>query len=113
MENLNWYSKSNLEMLEKMEFETVSDKNEAIQPEIVLRLTSQSEVLPPKPTDTENEVFQSEIERKIKKLFEEFDMMSVHEYDLTRVKKVKQLFKKYQTDNQKEQVIDDVHTLEI
>jgi hypothetical protein len=81
--------------------------NEVFQPEIILRLTPQSGVLPSKPTDTENEVFQSEIERKIKKLFEEFDMMSVHEYDLTRVKKVKQLFKKYQTDNQKEHILEE------
>ena len=78
--------------------------SDVFQPEIVLR---QSGVLPSKLTDTENEVFQSEIERKIKKLFEEFDMMSVHEYDLTRVKKVKQLFKKYQTDNQKEHILEE------
>ena len=60
----------------------------------------------------ERQDFQSEIERKIEKLFGEFDMMSMHEYDLTRVKKVKQLFEKYQTDNQKEEIIDNIHTLE-
>ena len=60
----------------------------------------------------EKQDFQSEIERKIEKLFGEFDMMSMREYDLTRVKKVKQLFEKYQTDNQKEQIIDDGHILE-
>ena len=55
-------------------FATFSDKNEVFQPEIVLR---QSGVLPSKPTDTGNEVFQSEIEKEIVKLFEEFDMMTV------------------------------------
>ena len=60
----------------------------------------------------EKQDFQSEIERKIEKLFGEFDMMSMREYDLTRVKKVKQLFEKYQTDKQNEQIIDDGHILE-
>ena len=60
----------------------------------------------------EKQDFQSEIEREIEKLFGEFDMMSMREYDLTRVKKVKQLFEKYQTDNQKKQIINDIHTQE-
>ena len=60
----------------------------------------------------EKQDFQSEIEREIEKLFGEFDIMSMHEYDLKRVKKVKQLFEKYQTDNQKKQIINDSHTLE-
>ena len=60
----------------------------------------------------EKQDFQSEIEREIELLFGEFDMMSMHEYDLKRVKKVKQLFEKYQTDNQKKQIINDIHTLE-
>ena len=60
----------------------------------------------------EKQDFQSEIEREIELLFGEFDMMSMHEYDLKRVKKVKQLFEKYQTDNQKKQIINDSHTLE-
>jgi uncharacterized C2H2 Zn-finger protein len=60
----------------------------------------------------EKQDFQSEIERKIEKLFGEFDMMSMHEYDLMRVKKVKQLFEIYQTNNQKEQIVDDGHLLE-
>ena len=60
----------------------------------------------------EKQDFQSEIEREIEKLFGEFDMMSMHEYDLKRVKKVKQLFEKYQTDNQKKQIINDIHTQE-
>jgi hypothetical protein len=42
----------------------------------------------------EKQDFQSEIEREIEKLFGEFDIMSMHEYDLKRVKKVKQLFEK-------------------
>ena len=46
-------------------FATVPDKNEVFQPEIVLRPTSQSGVLPSKPTDTANEVFQSEMEKKL------------------------------------------------
>ena len=60
----------------------------------------------------EKQDFQSEIEREIELLFGEFDMMSMHEYDLKRVKKVKQLFEKYQTDNQEKQIINDIHTLE-
>jgi hypothetical protein len=77
-------------------FATFSEKNEVFQPEIVLRPTSQSGVLPSKPTDTENEVFQSEMEKEIVKLFGEFDMMTLYDYDQTRVRKVKQLVEKYQ-----------------
>ena len=62
------------ERLNSSSFATVSDKNVVFQPEIVLR---QSRVLPSKPTDTENEVFQSEIEKEIVKLFEEFDIMKL------------------------------------
>ena len=94
-------------------FATVSDKNEAFQPEVVLRLTSQSEVLPSKPTDTENEVFQSEMEKEIVKIFEEFDIMSLYDYDQTRVRKVKELVEKYQRITQ--EVIVKLHenTLEV
>ena len=60
----------------------------------------------------EKQDFQSEIKREIELLFGEFDMMSMHEYDRKRVKKVKQLFEKYQTDNEKKQIIDDILTLE-
>ena len=68
-------------------FVTVSDKIEVFQPEIVLW---QSGVLPSKLTVTENEVFQSEIEKEIVKLFEEFDMMTLlYNYDQTRVRKIK------------------------
>ena len=49
--------------------------NEVFQPEIVLR---QSGVFPSKPTDTGNEGFQSEIEKEIVKLFEEFDVMTLN-----------------------------------
>ena len=48
-----------------------------------------------------NEVFQSEMEDEIVKLFEEFDMMNLHDYDEMRVRKVKQLVEKYQGITQK------------
>ena len=70
------------ERMNSSSFATVPDKNEAFQPEIALRFTSQSGVLPSKPTDTENEVFQSEMEKEIVKLFEEFDMMTLYDYDI-------------------------------
>jgi hypothetical protein len=84
--------------------------NEVFQTEIVLR---QSGILPSKPTDMGNEVFQSEIEKEIVKLFGEFDMMSLYDYDQTRVGKVKQLVEKYQTITQ--EVIVKLHekTLEV
>ena len=70
-------------------------------------------MLPLKLTDTENEVFQSEIEKEIVKLFEEFDMMTLYDYDQTRVGKVRQLVEKYQTITQ--EVIVKLHekTLEV
>jgi hypothetical protein len=67
--------------------------NKVFQPEIILRLMPKSGVLPSKPTDTENE----EIEKEIVKLFGEFDMMTLYDYDQTRVRKVKELVEKYQT----------------
>jgi hypothetical protein len=82
------------EFINSSSFAAVSDKNEVFQPEIVLR---QSGVLPSKLTDMGNEVFQSEIEKEIVKLFEEFDMMTLYDYDQTRVGKVRQLVEKYQT----------------
>ena len=72
-------------------FAAVSDKSEVFQPEIVLRRSPQYGVLPSKSTDilsTRNEVFQSKMENEILKLFEEFDMMTLHDYDQTRVIKV-------------------------
>ena len=92
------------ERMNSSSFATVSDKNEVFQPEIVLRHSPQSGVLPSKPTDifsTENEVFQSKMENEILKLFEEFDMMTLHDYDQTRVIKVRQLVEKFQTITQK------------
>ena len=80
-------------------FATISDKNEVFQQEIVLRHSQQSELCS-KPTDilsTKNEVFQSKMENEILKLFEEFDMMTLHNYYQTRVIKVRQLVEKYQT----------------
>ena len=98
------------ERINSSSFATVSDKNEVFQPEIVLR---QSGVLPSKPVGSENEVFQSEIEKEIVKLFGEFDMMTLYDYDQTRVRKVKELVEKYQTITQK--VIVKLHekTLEV
>jgi uncharacterized C2H2 Zn-finger protein len=84
-------------------FATISDKNEVFQQEIVLRHSQQSELCS-KPTDilsTKNEVFQSKMENEILKLFEEFDMMTLHNYYQTRVIKVRQLVEKYQTITQK------------
>ena len=94
-------------------FATVPDKNKVFQPEIVLRLTPQPGVWPSKSNDTENEVFQPEIEKEIVKLFEEFDMMTLYDYDQTRVRKVKQLVEKYQRITQ--EVIVKLHenTLEV
>ena len=71
--------------------------NEVFQPEIILRHTPQSGLLPSKQADTRNEVFQSEVEKEIVKLFGEFDMMTLYDYNRTRVRKVKQLVEKYQT----------------
>ena len=84
--------------------------SDVFQPEIVLR---QSGVLPSKLTDTENEVFQSEIEKEIVKLFGEFDMMALYDFDQMRVRKVKELVEKYQTITQ--EVIVKLHenTLEV
>ena len=98
------------ERLNSSSFATVSDKNEVFQPEIVLR---QSGVLPSRPIGSENEVFQSEIEKEIVKLFGEFDMMTLYDYDQTRVRKVKELVEKYQTITQ--EVIVKLHekTLEV
>ena len=48
----------------------------------------------------EKEDFPSDMENQISKLFEEFDMMSLHDYDQMRVEKVKQLFEKYHKVNQ-------------
>ena len=48
--------------------------------------------------------FNDEMEIDISKLFEEFDMMSLHDYDKMRVKKVRQLVEKYQRIEQKEQL---------
>ena len=98
------------ERLNSSSFATVSVKNEVFQPEIVLR---QSGVLPSKAIGTGNEVFQSEIEKEIVKLFGDFDMMSLYDYDQTRVTKVKQLVEKYQTITQ--EVIVKLHekTLEV
>ena len=42
------------------------------------------------------EIFQSEMEKEIVKLFEEFDLMTRHDYDQMRVTKVRQLIEKYQ-----------------
>ena len=75
-------------------FETFSDSNEVFQSETVPR---QSGLLPSKQIGTENDVFQSEMEKEIVKLFEEFDVMTLCDYDQTRVGKVQQLFEKYQT----------------
>ena len=49
------------------------------------------------PTQGDKEFFQSELEKDITKLFEEFDMMSYNDFSQMRVKRVKQLFEKYQT----------------
>ena len=48
--------------------------------------------------------FPDEMEIDISKVFEEFDMMSLHDYDKMRVKKVRQLVEKYQRIEQKEQL---------
>ena len=45
---------------------------------------------------SENEYFLDEMEKDIVKLFEGLDMMSRHDNDRLRVKKVKQLVEKYQ-----------------
>ena len=42
------------------------------------------------------EIYQSEMENEIVKLFEEFDLMTWHDYDQMRVTKVRQLIEKYQ-----------------
>ena len=102
------------ERLNSSSFATVADKSEVFQPEIVLRHSPQSGVLPSKPTDifsTENEVFQSKMENEILKLFEEFDMMTLHNYYQTRVIKIRQLVEKYQTIAQKSIVKLDEKTL--
>ena len=49
------------------------------------------------PIQGDKEIFQSELEKDITKLFEEFDMMSYNDFSQMRVKRVKQLFEKYQT----------------
>ena len=98
------------ESINSSSFATVADRNESFQPEVVLR---HSEMLPSKPIGSENEVFQSEIEKEIVKLFGEFDMMTLYDYDQTRVRKVKELVEKYQTITQ--EVIVKLHekTLEV
>ena len=58
--------------LNSSSFATVSDKNEVFQPEIVLRHSLQSGVLPSKPSDilrTENEVFQNRINKRYDGIF--------------------------------------------
>jgi hypothetical protein len=42
-----------------------------------------------------NELLKLEMKNKISKLFEKFDMMSLHDYDLMRVEKTQQLFERY------------------
>jgi hypothetical protein len=80
-------------------FATVADKKEVFQPEIVIQNSAQDSDL--------------EMENEIVRLFEEFDAMSLHDYDNFRVTKVKQLVRKYQTVSQK--VIAKLHekTLEV
>jgi hypothetical protein len=81
-------------------------------------------VLLPKQTGTPNmdtsnikqepvENFRSEMEKEITLLFEELDMMSLHDYDQMRVKKVKELFEKYyQALSSREQGKSAVETIE-
>ena len=75
------------ERIKSSNFATVADKKEAFQPEIVIQNSAQDSDL--------------EMENEIVKLFEEFDTMSLREYDNFRVTKVKQLVRKYQTVSQK------------
>ena len=42
-----------------------------------------------------NELLKLEMKNEISKLFAEFDVMSLHDYDLMRVEKIQQLFEKY------------------
>ena len=75
------------ERIKSFSFATVAEKKEAFQPEIVIQNSTQDSDL--------------EMENEILKLFEEFDTMSLHDYDNFRVTKVKQLVRKYQTVSQK------------
>ena len=86
------------ERLNSSSFASVPIKSENFHPEIVPIL--HLGVLPSNPTDiykTEG----TEMEDEIAKLFEEFDRMTLHDYDQTRVIKVRQLVKRYQTISQK------------
>ena len=88
------------ERMNSFSFATVPVENEVFQPEIVPTLTKHLGVLPSNPTD----IFKmegKEMENEIVKLFEEFDKMTLHDYDQTRVIKVRQLVEKYQTISQK------------
>ena len=42
-----------------------------------------------------NELLKLEMKNEISKLFEQFDMMSLHDYDLLRIEKTQKLFEKY------------------
>ena len=42
-----------------------------------------------------NELLKLEMKNKISKLFEEFDVMSLHDYDLMRVENTQGLFERY------------------
>ena len=74
------------ERIKSSSFATVAEKKEVFQPEIVMQNSAQDSDL--------------EMENEILKLFEEFDTMSLHDYDNFRVTKVKQLVRKYQTVSQ-------------
>ena len=81
------------ERINSSSFAAVPVKNELFQPEIVPTLTPHLGVPPLNPTDiykTEG----TEMENEIVELFEEFDKMTLHDYDQTRVRKVRQLVEK-------------------
>ena len=80
-------SKKVHERINSSSFSIVADEKEVFQPEIVIQNSSQDS--------------DSEMKNETVKLFEEFDMMSLHDYDNFRVTKVRQLVRKYQTVTQK------------
>ena len=100
------------ERINSSRFATVPVKNEVFQPEIVPTHMPHLGVLPSNPIDI-YKMEGTKMENEIVKLFEEFDKMTLHNYDQTRVRKVRQLVEKYQIISQK--LIFELHenTLEV
>ena len=100
------------ERINSSRFATVPVKNEVFQPEIVPTHMPHLGVLPSNPIDI-YKMEGTKMENEIVKLFEEFDKMTLHDYDQTRVRKVRQLVEKYQIISQK--LIFELHenTLEV